>query len=105
MSSKRLHTWCLSDWSSYVCSRELALRRYLTLSPAATVKTLYSGRCSGGIGRPVGRGFAVVANPSPGTTAVTPRSEERRVGKERRPRWRREHDRDERRWLDSAAAY
>src|SRR5205814_3348936 len=61
-SSRRRHTRCLSDWSSDVCSSDLARRSHLVEQPG---RLLLDERraCSAA------------------------RSEERRVGKECRPRW------------------
>src|ERR1035441_11031001 len=60
-SSRRRHTRCLSDWSSDVCSSDLAIRK-----SAPRLRT---------ISRPI---FARIS---------VRRSEERRVGKECRSRW------------------
>src|SRR5207249_5798578 len=67
-SSRRRHTRSKRDWSSDVCSSDLvstARHQRLELAPYKLLKT---GR-------------------APGQKAATPRSEERRVGKECRSRW------------------
>src|SRR5687768_18447347 len=72
-SSRRRHTRCSRDWSSDVCSSDLqfwqdwASRQYQPISPPGTLR----------------RSLLL----SPTLPAVTPRSEERRVGKECRSRW------------------
>src|SRR5205814_7078447 len=67
-SSRRRHTRCLSDWSSDVCSSDLAADR----------------RDPGD-----GDSYSIVAyEPDPAPDALRlARSEERRVGKECRSRW------------------
>src|SRR5205814_6723533 len=70
-SSRRRHTRCLSDWSSDVCSSDLN-------------KPGESDLCF------PSRGIAK-AHPGGTCLAITNRSEERRVGKECRYRWSREH--------------
>src|SRR5438045_9197994 len=84
-SSRRRHTRCLSDWSSDVCSSDLVTDELLA---------------------DVGLGIRVVATTiklAPAEEALTAgdherhdhaiRSEERRVGKECRCRWRRDDER------------
>src|SRR6476646_6611436 len=44
------------------------------LSPAGTVRTLYSGRCSGAVGGNARCGFAAAANSSRGAAAAPPTS-------------------------------
>src|SRR5438045_8711403 len=66
-SSRRRHTRCLSDWSSDVCSSDLWVCQVPQLSWPALV---FSGL------------FAMQSQ----------RSEERRVGKECRSRWSRQHE-------------
>src|SRR5205814_7046430 len=71
-SSRRRHTRCLSDWSSDVCSSDLAIR---SMSDAGS---RWVGVCA--------------SSSTPASTArPTMRSEERRVGKECRSRWGRDH--------------
>src|SRR5262245_66551774 len=70
-TSRRRHTRCLSDWSSDVCSSDLA-----TLTHWNNVKVFDYGRDHDG-------------------TFYYVRSEERRVGKECRSRWTQHHYRKE----------
>src|SRR5687768_18369552 len=87
-SSRRRHTRCSRDWSSDVCSSDLAQRTAV----ARTLKMLRNER---------GVSFRVVPPPhrthdkggtrlfssGNGSISGTLRSEERRVGKECRSRW------------------
>src|SRR6476620_5875612 len=66
-SSRRRHTTYWRDWSSVVCSSDLAL------APSES-----------GVELPA---VIVASGPSPKTGASFARSEERRVGKECRSRW------------------
>src|SRR5205814_6536236 len=82
-SSRRRHTRCLSDWSSDVCSSDLDKRCRSCVATAG-------GRL---ISRPI-IGCVIRTTTSRGTrrrTSICPRSEERRVGKECRSRWGRDH--------------
>src|SRR5690349_23701190 len=83
-SSRRRHTRSLRDWSSDVCSSDLALRRELEAlrRQFATVTESYEKRLQA-LGDRLQQleGRAVPAAPAP------LRSEERRVGKECRFRW------------------
>src|SRR5437899_11045740 len=63
-SSRRRHTRCLSDWSSDVCSSDLAERDHRSNAPVHFFP-------------------AILRQDS----CQAPRSEERRVGKECRSRW------------------
>src|SRR5436189_2149782 len=76
-SSRRRHTRYIGDWSSDVCSSDLARPAEDQLAKVAGVEPLEPGR-----GRPP-------ADPGRGVVRgfVRPRSEERRVGKECRSRW------------------
>src|SRR5205814_6001913 len=77
-SSRRRHTSCLSDWSSDVCSSDLATAAALT-SPWPTTCAASPGRC--------GRMMLITATARRHARAVDQillRSEERRVGKEGR---------------------
>src|SRR5437899_8576788 len=81
-SSRRRHTRCLSDWSSDVCSSDLVI---ITQPPAPpgqnhTNGTLSTSRAS----IDSNKSFSQMSS-----TVVSTRSEERRVGKECRSRWRR----------------
>src|SRR5438876_12197373 len=69
-SSRRRHTRWTGDWSSDVCSSDLACRAALPHPPAGPARQAYGLRLGG-------------------ARAGTPRrrSEERRVGKECRSRW------------------
>src|SRR5205814_2502663 len=99
------HTRCLSDWSSDVCSSDLvrtpqgpmSASRYLLTAGAWSEGLLNEIGWKPGI-RPV-RGQIALLNPGPNLLArivevgkryLVPRlrSEERRVGKEGRARWR-----------------
>src|SRR5207245_8295864 len=71
-SSRRRHTRCYRDWSSDVCSSDLAPR-------AGTSRRGAARACSG-------------ASASAPRRARTSRSEERRVGKECRSRWSPDHE-------------
>src|SRR5205814_3931348 len=85
-SSRRRHTRCLSDWSSDVCSSDLA-------SPPADALAhwIYEGT----LATHVAKSATLVANGTApaelatgaAATKLARRSEERRVGKECRSRW------------------
>src|SRR5258705_11419797 len=76
VSSRRRHTRCLSDWSSDVCSSDLA-----------------RGEAEREMQRVAGAAVGLVAAPKRDQTRLArprllaKRSEERRVGKECRSRW------------------
>src|SRR2546429_2483180 len=90
-SSRRRHTRCSRDWSSDVCSSDLLTRANALINgqvdvietpPPDALDQLKKG------------GFKVVSNVTPhvwpyhfSTYPGSPRSEERRVGKECRSRW------------------
>src|SRR2546422_7788605 len=87
-SSRRRHTRCSRDWSSDVCSSDLAAHRLEAIAMLRPALTVWSGllvllgavscrRAADPIGREIG---SIVS-------AEKPRSEERRVGKECRSRW------------------
>src|SRR5438046_10684322 len=76
-SSRRRHTRLVSDWSSDVCSSDLALDLHRVAAAAHANRRLTGG----GIENAVDVG------------AAASRSEERRVGKECRARWGRGHKR------------
>src|SRR5690606_40514190 len=79
-SSRRRHTRFSRDWSSDVCSSDL-------LPP---MLAHFSCTSIGGNALTLNKGFV----------KLTSRSEERRVGKECRSRWRREHEKKNRRnWI------
>src|SRR5688572_32465198 len=83
-SSRRRHTRFDCDWSSDVCSSDLARRSTVyvrdqwALSDRATLNA--------GARLDVNRGAVPTGNVL-STNTVSPRSEERRVGKECRSRW------------------
>src|SRR3989475_4642669 len=84
-SSRRRHTRFDCDWSSDVCSSDLAIHDDLDLARERAV-ALYDGIAIARQHR------AVLTAPAPGTTGGASlfdeaRSEERRVGKECRSRW------------------
>src|SRR5947199_7732189 len=86
-SSRRRHTRCLSDWSSDVCSSDLA--RFAT-TKRALAATLLIGLLGTTL-LPWAAGKFGAAVPADGWPPVSPRtqgarSEERRVGKEGRAR-------------------
>src|SRR5262245_65934456 len=73
-SSRRLHTLCLSDWSSALCSSALPPLR-LTLLPGPGLSSAPRRVAVAGV---------TPSAPTPSATSTgAPRSEERRVGKER----------------------
>src|SRR5256884_4853662 len=87
-SSRRRHTRCSRDWSSDVCSSDLAFMVPTYLFVGTLLITIVGGlvrvAISGGHPVPV----TALPPPPPMTEAVTLwRSEERRVGKECRSRW------------------
>src|SRR5204862_4833854 len=80
-SSRRRHTRSLRDWSSDVCSSDLAM----ATAALADEVVLKNGSAFSGIVRE--EGDRVVVEMDFGTMAFKKRSEERRVGKECRCRW------------------
>src|SRR5262249_57915764 len=87
-SSRRRHTRLVSDWSSDVCSSDLALAVILVCwqasSPIFFVKPRLLARGQGGTATPVA---VTLTWPKNALAPALPRSEERRVGKESRSRW------------------
>src|SRR5437762_11776841 len=71
-SSRRRHTRYIGDWSSDVCSSDLSARGRPASARSAEA------------GRPLAEGQQ---SPGYGAARAHARSEERRVGKERRPGW------------------
>src|SRR5204863_1485520 len=74
-SSRRRHTISLRDWSSDVCSSDLTRSSAATSTPCLTAKPVAAG-----VGVPSGLNDAETGGPLTSSS----RSEERRVGKERR---------------------
>src|SRR5437899_8859133 len=93
-SSRRRHTRCLSDWSSDVCSSDLG--EFTRMVPIDTMPlgivrlSPKQVTVTGDMGRIAERSFGGIPVET-GAGAITSRSEERRVGKECRSRWGREH--------------
>src|SRR5438874_9944973 len=92
-SSRRRHTRSLRDWSSDVCSSDLALKlseggshRPLRERPLSVVFGLSEARPS----RTRAESFSALARSPPKLSGT--RSEERRVGKECRSRWWANHE-------------
>src|SRR5438093_13745868 len=85
-SSRRRHTRLVSDWSSDVCSSDLA---------GIPTPVLGSPRlgpdCNGGVARGASVGAALTFDYFRQELDLCPRSEERRVGKECRSRWAPDH--------------
>src|SRR5207245_8081854 len=92
-SSRRRHTRCYRDWSSDVCSSDLAIGSIsggvmLEIDPMADWLALFSALLGGGVA--AGVLFYLVGRRVERRTAEAARSEERRVGKEGGRRWGRE---------------
>src|SRR5256885_3705689 len=90
-SSRRRHTRLQGDWSSDVCSSDLASSRL-----AFSIAICGSGRAgAGGVTGAIGSGFLTAAGGGGGVTGVSTargaRSGERRVGEEGRSRWAPDH--------------
>src|SRR2546430_8238875 len=81
-SSRRRHTRFDCDWSSDVCSSDLAVRHH--------PKCVAGGGGGGGPGM-MSNGTLVSTGAALPNAAVRVRSEERRVGKEGRSRWSPDH--------------
>src|SRR5947199_10410780 len=89
-SSRRRHTRCLSDWSSDVCSSDLAWSAsftWLASAPAADRPAM------GALANQVKDALQAALAAREGALGAA-RSEERRVGKECRARWRPEPQRN-----------
>src|SRR5687768_18075481 len=80
-SSRRRHTRCSRDWSSDVCSSDLA---DILNDVSALTHDPEAMAVAGETGLPV---ILMHAQGDPRTMNDDPRSEERRVGKECRSRW------------------
>src|SRR5438046_8402896 len=86
-SSRRRHTRLVSDWSSDVCSSDL--KAQLTLSPQPSEAELFDYLRKNPESNGGGRGGHESGSMEAGMAS---RSEERRVGKECRSRWERDHE-------------
>src|SRR5207249_8029038 len=86
-SSRRRHTRSKRDWSSDVCSSDLFLE--MEGQPRQEIPTMLVLRHLGGVATVVGRAVSCQTGIRIGRhiACVSPRSEERRVGKECRARW------------------
>src|SRR5262245_64980588 len=103
-SGRGRHTRCLSDWSSDVCSSDLVYASdagYPPEGPTDAMLSLYEGAdvlihdCTYSPedrAQRLGRGFSSYVD---AVDAAVRRSEERRVGKERRRRWSPDDGREE----------
>src|SRR5690348_17851113 len=90
-SSRRRHTRWTGDWSSDVCSSDLLVARSEDLALLITRemgKPLVEARAEVAYGTDFVRWYAEEAVRPRGDARELPRSEERRVGKECRSRWR-----------------
>src|SRR5690606_40106260 len=98
-SSRRRHTRFSRDWSSDVCSSDLTQRDFAGTAPKAARQCkmfFFCGQDEAGASAAAERLVQMLENPGdrvelPGSELkrdpVRLRSEERRVGKERRKRW------------------
>src|SRR5687768_18304762 len=87
-SSRRRHTRCSRDWSSDVCSSDLALDRAASAPEDAARAELLQALDVGA----QQRGHAVDGHLEAAPPLRVVRSEERRVGKECRSRWSAYHE-------------
>src|SRR5207248_6621200 len=88
-SSRRRHTRSYGDWSSDVCSSDLAILQPPYFDPGADPAVNYGG-IGGVIGHEMGHAFDDQGSKSDGNGVLRTwwkRSEERRVGKEGRGGW------------------
>src|SRR5437016_7041457 len=81
-SSRRRHTRLVSDWSSDVCSSDLASA--ITTDLVNTTSCVLTTSATSGVWQ-TGTDLVLTCTVTGGSG--TPRSEERRVGKECRSRW------------------
>src|SRR5690349_22455413 len=88
-SSRRRHTRSLRDWSSDVCSSDLENGGSIVRSTTPGAPLFVSGHVVDKDGRPIAGAEVDVWHASP--VGLYERSEERRVGKECRSRWARDH--------------
>src|SRR5436853_4872794 len=90
-SSRRRHTRCLSDWSSDVCSSDLASQGVSTsqgTNAHVSTNQTANGQASGNQGNGAASVDGTIGtNASVSVDTPPARSEERRVGKECRTRW------------------
>src|SRR5256885_9373761 len=88
-SSRRRHTRLQGDWSSDVCSSDLAAASYSIFWPAIVISCLVRDTCSlAALGSPPAcTDGSEAVRPMTKARMVVERSEERRVGKECRSRW------------------
>src|SRR5436309_15974623 len=84
-SSRRRHTRFSRDWSSDVCSSDLAQDVGFAMNP-----TYIEGQIEGGVAQGLGQALSEEIVYENGRVLNPNRSEERRVGKECRSRWLRE---------------
>src|SRR5690348_17865823 len=88
-SSRRRHTRWTGDWSSDVCSSDLRVQAVCEIWKVREVQDLVLRIVQrNAVEREVD---ARLVDSAKADVAVAPRSEERRVGKECRSRWRRGH--------------
>src|SRR5687768_17634109 len=94
-SSRRRHTRCSRDWSSDVCSSDLGTEGKREMSPAEIAQKLAAEIAKTGIADEKNAPEVTVVPTNEGVmiqlTDKVDRSEERRVGKECRSRWSRDH--------------
>src|SRR5688500_20325631 len=93
-SSRRRHTRLQGDWSSDVCSSDLAVR--------GTADLTGGGQCCARYAVPLARA-AALPRLLAGRRQSGLRSEERRVGKECRSRWAAEREKQNRRQVKQAS--
>src|SRR5690606_40137757 len=93
-SSRRRHTRFSRDWSSDVCSSDLSRKWPRLVSPNAEPAAPTTGSAKLPWRTASGRGISDGPRPPPPANQerIVTRSEERRVGKEWRARWRRDHE-------------
>src|SRR3712207_9005838 len=86
-SSRRRHTRYWRDWSSDVCSSDLLELLAIDVSVELVEDPPGRGRRPRFLWKSAADGHHPLERPTPRIPASTPRSEERRVGKECRSRW------------------
>src|SRR5438045_9588132 len=98
-SSRRRHTRCLSDWSSDVCSSDLANTQFAKRFCPIRLPPQWSYEAEPVPAKRIPRAVSRVIPPqqfAPPTVFQESRSEERRVGKEGRARGRQDHEKQKR---------